>query len=177
MTPVDEDEDLTEISTLTYIMKRWMSGMTELFINIPTTNTYYLANTYGAADCTRNEDDAYLRPNLYEFSESLQTQSSKISEHYTSISVGIASCEYHIDNLLGVQINGNSLPLKIYKDGTATTSIASNMYRSMSEPSLLKSYDLLHTDEDGNYIFNFAAFGSDAQAVMLQFYDSKARSN
>lgn len=56
----DEDEmSLTEISSLTYIMKRWMSGMTELYINIPTTNTYYLANTYGAADCTRSEDDAY----------------------------------------------------------------------------------------------------------------------
>ena len=175
----DDEYNYTDISSLTYIMKRWMSGMTELYINIPTTNTYYLANTYGAADCTRSEDDAYQRPNLYDFSEKVQTQSSKISEHYTSISVGIASCEYHIDNLLGVQINGNSLPLKIYKDDKSSSSIGASMYRSMSEPSLLKpyEYDLMHTDEDGNYIFNFAVFGSDAQAVMLQFYDSKARSN
>lgn len=62
----------------------------------------------------------------------MQTQSSKLSEHYTSISVGIASCEYHIDNLLGVQINGNSLPLKIYKDDKSSSSIGASMYRSMS---------------------------------------------
>jgi len=55
----DDEYNYTDISSLTYIMKRWMSGMTELYINIPTTNTYYLANTYGAADCTRSEDDAY----------------------------------------------------------------------------------------------------------------------
>ena len=32
------------------------------------------------------------------------------------------------------------------------------------------------TDEDGNYIFEFAAYGTDAQAVKLMFFDKNARS-
>ena len=61
-----------EPTDITYIMKRWMSGVTELYINIPTTNTYYLANAYGAADCVRDPHDSYIRPNLTEFPEYLR---------------------------------------------------------------------------------------------------------
>lgn len=43
--------ELVELSTATYIMKRWMSGVTEIFVNIPSTKTYYLDNLYGAGDC------------------------------------------------------------------------------------------------------------------------------
>jgi len=114
----DEDGEVTplEPTDITYIMKRWMSGVTELYINIPTTNTYYLANAYGAADCVRDPHDSYARPNLTEFPEHLREQPSDLSSQWTSISVGVASAEYKIDNMLDLQINGNSLPLKIYKD-------------------------------------------------------------
>lgn len=41
----------TPITSLTFIAKRWVSGMTDLYINIPTTSSYYLNNLYGAAGC------------------------------------------------------------------------------------------------------------------------------
>ena len=163
-----------EPTDITYIMKRWMSGVTELYINIPTTNTYYLANAYGAADCVRDPHDSYIRPNLTEFPEYLRAQPSDLSSQWTSISVGVASAEYRIDNMLDLQINGNSLPLKIYKEDSVGA--ASQMYRSMIQPSVAKRYDLTKTDEDGNYIFEFAAYGTDAQAVKLMFFDKNARS-
>jgi hypothetical protein len=50
------------------------------------------------------------------------------------------------------------------------------MYRSMVQPSVARKYDLTKTDEDGNYIFEFAAYGTDAQAVKLMFFDKNARS-
>ena len=39
---------------LNYIMKRWMSGYTELYINIPSTGTYYLNHVLGTPNCTTN---------------------------------------------------------------------------------------------------------------------------
>lgn len=39
---------------LNYIMKRWMSGYTELYINLPTTGTYYLNHVLGVPNCTTN---------------------------------------------------------------------------------------------------------------------------
>ena len=115
----DGEVEPLEPTDITYIMKRWMSGVTELYISIPTTNTYYLANAYGAADCIRDPHDSYERPNLTEYAEDLREQPSDLSAQWTSISVGIASAEYRVDNILDLQINGNSLPLKIYKDDSA----------------------------------------------------------
>ena len=73
------DIEPLEPTDITYIMKRWMSGVTELYINIPTTNTYYLANAYGAADCVRDPHDSYARPNLSEFPEEMREQPSDLS--------------------------------------------------------------------------------------------------
>lgn len=41
---------------LNYIMKRWMSGYTELYINLPTTHTYYLNHVLGTPHCTTSPD-------------------------------------------------------------------------------------------------------------------------
>ena len=64
----------------------------------------------------------------------------------------------------------------MYKDNTGNDN-ASQMYSSYIEPSLAKSWDLSKTDDEGNFLFNFACFGTDAQAVRLMFYDSHARAN
>ena len=103
-------------------MKRWMSGITELFINIPTTSTYYLPDLYGASDCRISPETRITRKNLSEFDASKQDQDGVLSTHYTDIVIGVLSSEYHIDNILDMQINGNSLPLKIYKMSETTNS-------------------------------------------------------
>lgn len=45
------------------------------------------------------------------------------------------------------------------------------MFRSFIEPSVVKSWNISETDVEGNYLFKFACFGTDAQAVHLMFYD------
>ena len=50
-----------------------------------------------------------------------------------------------------------------------------NLFKSYIEPSVVKSWDTSRTDEDGNYLFRFACFGTDAQAIHLMFYDKNAR--
>ena len=53
----DEDSEfMEEVSAASYITKRWMSGLTEIFINVPTTRTYYLNNLYGASNCRVTPD-------------------------------------------------------------------------------------------------------------------------
>jgi len=162
---------------VTYIMKRWSSGVTELYVNVPTTSSYYIANCFGASNCKHDQADAYFRKNLEQFGSDIASQDSTLSTHWTSLSVGVASASYHIDNLLDVQINGMSLPLAVYKDQSANgdTGAAGKMYRSYIEPSLTRKYDISKTDDDGNYIFEFACFGTDAQAIKLMFYDEKSR--
>ena len=39
----------------------------------------------------------------------------------------------------------------------------------------MKNWNIVNTDEDGNYLFKFACFGTDAQAIHLMFYDKNAR--
>lgn len=105
------------------------------------------------------------------------TQDGNVAKHATEIQLGITSSEYHIDNLLAVEINGQSLPLKIYRDApTNASDDPKNMFRSYIEPSVAKSWDISKTDENGNYLFKFACFGTDAQAIHLMFYDKNARS-
>lgn len=93
-----------------------MSGLTEIYINIPTTNTYYLNNLYGASDCKTSQSTVIERKNLDGLPGVSKSQDGQLKTHATEIQLGIASAEYHIDNLLGIEINGYSLPLGIYKD-------------------------------------------------------------
>ena len=176
----DEDSEfMEEVSAASYITKRWMSGLTEIFINVPTTRTYYLNNLYGASNCRVSPDTQMTRKNLEEFGVDKMDQTGILSDHYTLLQVGLASAEYSIDNLVDVQINGMSLPLKIYQEQSSqdNSGFAGRLYRSFIEPSVLKSYDLSKTDDEGNWLFKFACFGTDAQAIHLMFYDEKARSN
>lgn len=176
----DEDSEfMEEVSAASYITKRWMSGLTEIFINVPTTRTYYLNNLYGASNCRVTPDTQMTRKNLEEFGVDKMDQTGILSDHYTLLQIGLTSAEYSIDKLVDVQINGMSLPLKIYQEQSSQDNggFAGRLYRSFIEPSVLKSYDLTKTDDEGNWLFKFACFGTDAQAIHLMFYDEKARSN
>lgn len=174
----DKSNSAFEISGLNYIMKRWMSGLTELYIHLPTTYTYYLPNQWGAGNCKSNSEISYIRKNLADYGEDKMEQGSAMSSHYTTIQIGITSSEYHIDALHEIQINGNSLPLAIYQDSSNNSQLTANtLYKSFVEPSVVKTYDITKTNEDGYYIFNFGCFGTDSQSIKLVFYDNSARSN
>lgn len=172
----DEDaSEMQEVSSASFIAKRWMSGLTELFINVPTTRTYYLNNLLGASNCKIQPTFSSTRKNLEDFGLEKMEQTGELSTHYTTVKVGLTSAEYNITKLLDVQINGMSLPLKIYQEDQS--SLPGKLYSSFIEPSVMKSYNTTTTDEDGNWLFTFACFGTDAQAIHLMFYDEKARSN
>lgn len=161
----------------TYITKRWMSGITDVYIHLPTTMTYYLANTFGASNCRLDPAAAYVRENLTQFGQDIALQDSTLSSHATDIVIGMTSAEYQPDFMIGTQINGMSLPRGIYCDTYGSTGEPALMYRSFVEPSVVKTFNIRNTDEDGNYLFDFACFGTDEQAIRLSFYDSRSRLN
>lgn len=171
----EEETRFNDQENASFIMKRWMSGITDLYINIPTTGTKYLNNLYGAAGCTLAPETVIERANLKN-SECGADTDGQLSSHYTTIEVGLASTDYTIDQLLDIQINGNSLPLDIYKDQSGNAGQSRGYYSSFIEPSVARSWNTTTTDEEGNWLFRFACFGTDAQAVHLMFYDSRARS-
>ena len=176
----DNDSDtMEEVSGVTYITKRWMSGITEIYINVPTTRTYYLNNLYGASNCNLAPELEISRKNLDSFGVEKMSQNGILSTHYTTLNIGITSAEYSIKQLLDVQINGMSLPLKIYQDQSqyGGSGLAGKLYSSFIEPSIVKTYNITTTDEEGNFQFEFACFGTDAQAIHLMFYDEQSRSN
>lgn len=153
-----------QAENFSYIMKRYTSGVTELFIYVPTTNTYYLPHVDGSSYCVVDKDIEIKRRNLGSFELDKQSVKSKTDGNYTDIVVSITSSLYHIDNIMDIEINGNSLPLKIYKDGEYEESDrdAVFMFHSKIYPSIVRKYDISKTDEEGYYNFRFSCFGSDA---------------
>lgn len=41
-----------EYAKFTYLCRRWMSGFTEIYIRVPTTNTYYINHVSSTPQCT-----------------------------------------------------------------------------------------------------------------------------
>ena len=164
---------------LTYILKRWKSGMCELYIYLTTTNTYYLAFNEGVPNCMVEPTEPIYRRNLAQVGTVAtedKTQTSEIGNHYTNVQLNIMSSFCFMDCIQDIQINGNSLPLKVYKDiDNNVDDTSTNLYQSFIEPSVVDSCDISTTDSEGYYNFHFKCFGSDAQAIRIQFYDSKHR--
>lgn len=106
-----------ETVSVSYIAKKYNSGITELDIYIPTTKTYYLCHTQGSANCSGNMFDKVYRKNLDQIN-GIQTTVDASLENNTKITLGVDNVLFGIDDVLDVTITGNSLPLKIYKDDT-----------------------------------------------------------
>lgn len=179
-----------------YILKRYSSGMTELYILLDTTNTYYISHVPGAG-CSTTEDleNGFSRKNLetfgYDIANIEWSANSGVpffEKFKTSISVIVVQSELSVDRLLDYQINGCSLPLKIYPDidgeSFASRYQVSCMYQSLILPSQIKlvdasnnyhkSIDLWETT-DGSGIkgscFISECFGTDQQSIKLHFFD------
>jgi hypothetical protein len=76
-------------------------------------------------------------------SQDQRKQNSKIDEHYTNIELDILSSFCFMDCIQDIQINGNSLPLKVYKDRDQRVGATSqNLYQSFIEPSVVDSCDI-----------------------------------
>lgn len=157
----------------TYILKRYASGISELYINIPTTNTYYINHVIGVPNCKYEAKDI-KRKNLNGFGIEKQTITGDISKYYSTFTIYVEDTMLSIKNIIDIQANGTSLPLKIYKDTQYANSEddASMLYHSIvAQTRCLTDFSNIQEDEYGQYVFKFACFGTDAQSVKITAYD------
>ncbi len=159
---------------MSYIAKKYNSGVTEIDIYIPTTKTYYLCHTQGSANCSGSMFDRVYRKNLDQIN-GIQTTVDASLENNTKLTLAVSNVLFGIDDVLDVTITGNSLPLKIYKDDTYEDEegTAAQLFHSTIQPSIVLGYDRDLGCENGMCKFNFSCYGQDAQAIRLMFYDSK----
>lgn len=145
-----------------YIAKCWKSGLTELYINLPTTLTYYIPHIEGASQC--NGYDEEVRVNG-------MTLMSNVKDNVTSVRVNIVDSYFTIDTLAENTIKANSLPLRIFKDDEYGEACAGSMYHSFAFPSVAGKFNPNDT-MFGYYAFNYYCFGTDAQAIKLTFMNN-----
>ena len=104
-------------ANFTYLFRRWMSGMTEIYVHIPTTNTYYINHVPSSPNYNINETITELTAaNVSHFGRDKQVFSHDPNNSYTKIRLTLSRSVFNINMLLNVQACGNSLPLKIYRE-------------------------------------------------------------
>lgn len=95
---------------VSYIFKKYKnSRQGELYLYVPTTNTYYLNHLDEL-----NEDDLSIKDLTRQNTKLNLTRS--VVDNTTYLSVFIDKLHFMVDHIYFSQINGNSLPLKIYSD-------------------------------------------------------------
>ena len=154
-----------------YIQKNYVGGMTELFIHVDTTNNYYMNYMYGTPNCTIEQSkEKRTRRNLEStpsIDKSLRFQDSDPSSHYTTVKLTLNKQVFDIRQVLEVEINGCSLPLKIYKDTISPINQnANNMFGGLMLPSLVGGYDISGQED---HTFTFMCFGTDEQSIRISF--------
>lgn len=115
------DNKYIQLSDISYIIKNYASGQRELYLNIPTTNTYYIPHIEGNIGCNFYNDDLY-RKNVKK--NVVGNPCSSNNEIYLFVS------KDYFNNQPIVEVNGSSLPLGIYKDLENTCMDAEKYYHS-----------------------------------------------
>lgn len=167
-----EEIDLSEIP---YTYKLWNSGLKEFYIYLPTTLTYYINNPKGFSNSIYTESTVprhNLGPNIY--------SGNTVSENYTKIRVILDNNHFNINSISQIEINGSSLPLKIYKEAVYCQEGRANIFDSVIQPSLVVSFPATTgqsvnninnmVTSDNDLIIEFAAYGSDAQSIKIIAY-------
>jgi len=150
-----------------------MSGFTEIYIHIPTTNTYYINHVPSTPMYGIGESDQLTAINVSKFGRDKQVFSHDPNNSYTRLSLSLDKSAFSIDALVDVQACGNSLPLGIYKEtvqnnGSDTDYQAAQYFNSYIAPTVLVE----QKQDESRYGFDFACFGTDEQSIRLQFMDS-----
>lgn len=148
-----------------YIAKCWKSGLTELYVYLPTTYTYYVPHLEGAGQCNAYGDAVVVNGrNLI----------ATTQDNATSVRLNIISSYFTLGNLVENTIKGNSLPLNIYKDTEYEDTCEAGLFHSFILPSV--ATDLDNSDSFlGYYALKYYCFGSDAQAMKLSFFNPNPR--
>lgn len=147
----------TELDGITYIYKKWISGINELYVNVPSTNTYYFNHISGVTACKYSEEEI-VRPNTQ------LTAYSDIEKMSTTLRIKVERKTFdNVQNFFGCYITGNSLPMKIYKDDTYICDGAEKYFHSYIQPSTYIGQSV----NDQCVILEFKCFGTDSQSIRL----------
>lgn len=154
------NNELVEIGNIDYILKVFSSDLFELYVHIPTTMTYYLPHVNDVFACDISSTQVVLeRKNL---PRSIMYQNSEISTHFTTVDMKIDDSILSIDMVYDSEINGISLPLKIYRDNEnmcGENGDASTQFHSLILPSIKG-----HSTEQN---YKFYVFGTDEQVIRI----------
>lgn len=169
----------TPDARLTYLVRRWMSGITELYVQVPTTNTYYINHVSSTPGYNIDEGSELTAANVTQFGRDKTVFPHDPNQKgvYTTMKLAVSKDVFSVDQLIDVQACGNSLPLKIYREtiedngGGYDNFAAAQYFNSYIAPTTLLSTAV----NDDNYIFEFACFGADEQVIRLQFIDQVNR--
>jgi hypothetical protein len=100
-----------------------------------------------------------------------------IPETATKLRVLLNNYHFNITNISTIQINGNSLPLQIYKDSVYCQPDRENLFDTVIQPSLVKTLPTIKTENvnnikdlintNGEIVLEFLCYGTDAQSIRI----------
>lgn len=122
------DNNYIQLSDVSYIIKNYASGLKEMYLNIPTTNTYYIPHLDGNIGCN------FANNNLYRKNVNKNVVGNPCSSN-NEIYLFVSKDQFEDQPL--VEINGTSLPLSIYKDNEHTCMDAEKYFHSYCLQSLV----------------------------------------
>ena len=159
-----------EITDASVMVKKFRSGMTEIYIDVPTTYTYYMSHLSAdeAAGCCdhAHEMENKERPNLLHLERGSRMFDVNPGVEYTHIIMDVLS-GLHLENILAVEVNGASLPRGIYKDKAVKCGrdgLASLLFHGRILPSFVGS--VTNTDE-GGFRITTQNYGTDEQCIKI----------
>lgn len=165
------DKTLIDFSDVPYVCKLWKSGLKEFEIYVPTTMTYYINNPKGFSN------SKYSEASFPRLNANNAIVSNTITEKCTHYQLVLDNNHFQLKNISMIQICGNSLPLRIYRDGTYCQDGRENLFDSVIQPSVVNSIPTIVGDGVNNvtdlvdtsrYLrINFSIYGSDAQSIKI----------
>lgn len=164
-----KSKTLKPLPNPSYIVKTWKSGLKESYIYLPTTNTYYINHNENTPTCG-NFDIPFPRDTL---SNNLPLIGS-LRNNYTLVKLDLDNTYFKINDLVDIEVNANSLPLKIYKDTSVKCNGAEQCFHSFILPTIV--VDNLADPSENKFLFRsdgdklslwLVCYGSDAQAIRL----------
>jgi hypothetical protein len=122
----------TSLSNISYIYKNYgRNDESELLIYIPTTKTNYI-NHISEIKNDKNKTEKIYRKNIE------TTTSRNINDNKTILTIQIDKEYFDINRITSFEINGNSLPLKMYIDEDNKHLFKNKYFSSIIKKSVLK---------------------------------------
>lgn len=149
--------EFQKIEGVTFVYKGWVSGQKELYVNIPTTNTYYKPHLGGLVHCKNNRDEITME-------NTGLSSAPDINNESTDIRVTIKRSGFdNVRNFSDIVIDGQSLPLKLYRDDAYDCGGACDCFHSVVKESVFLGKE--HSPD--SITLYFRCFGTDEQALKL----------